>query len=377
MTGGTLLISPGNVPRQTSVSAGVTTMYITFDIVGAKDQDGKAIDSPAVRRRHEVVGDPRSRTEDFKLVGVGNRVGTLLSGVFEFGLFSTPVAVYHIDGKQRESLNKRLLAVADEAAADESSGYGGFHRRWEGHGVFQTGRKLLAGELEPGSALADLRAAIYRSIQAMLSSAPTSAGEGCSNVFTAEPGTCEVRQQQKDEVGHVTLDITSSWLNKIKKVDPQATSIYQGSHDHMGWKSGISGVYYASDGWSTRNDDEDGGIIPPDAPHRAATRFNIMKPFRFDGVAPRTAEGTNKFLSVDPTPGTLLLFPSWLPHSADLHVGDEPRISIAFNVAVGRGEANDNVLPGFDFGFGGPPPTAFPVFIPSDQCNEDLCAQQR
>jgi hypothetical protein len=63
--------------------------------------------------------------------------------------------------------------------------------------------------LEEGGVLADLRALVYRSIQTLVSSGAPQFGE-CSNVFTAEPGTCEVRKKQRDEVGFGALG-SSSW----------------------------------------------------------------------------------------------------------------------------------------------------------------------
>ena len=374
MLPGFVLLAPGNVPRSTSVSAGKDpTVYITFDIVESRRSPADGDGAAQFVARHKVVGDPSSRTEDFALEGVGARAGTSVSDVFEFDFFSTPVAVFHFDGDKGAALNRGLVAVASSAEADQAGngGYGGHHQKWTEHGVFQTGRGLLAGDTGEASVLADLRAAIYRSIQTMLSSAPQKTqGEGCANVFTAEPGTCEVRQKQKNEHGHATLDITSSWLNKIAKVPPHAGSIYQGSHDHMGWKTGISGVYYATDGWSTREDGDDGGFITPGDPNpnRVCSRFNIMKPFRFDGYDSES----NTFASIDPTPGTLLLFPSWLPHSADLHRGDEHRISIAFNVRLELGPEHTDIN-GFEFGIGPPPAKEFPVFVPDQHCTESLC----
>ena len=44
-----------------------------------------------------------------------------------------------------------------------------------------------------------------------------------------------------------------------------------------------------------------------------------------------TAENTDQVV-VRVTNGTLLMFPSYLEHSVDANVSDEPRISISFNV---------------------------------------------
>ena len=141
-------------------------------------------------------------------------------------------------------------------------------------------------------------------------------------------------------------------------------------------------------GWSDRRleleaDDHDhdsnpgrslGGFLKADDA-RNATRFNIMKPFRFDGVSSHAHSGLTEagVASIDPVPGTLLLFPSWLSHSADLHVGDETRISIAFNVKtkLGRQQENDKQSPAF--GNGMPDPTELTVKIPERHCTPGLC----
>ena len=108
---------------------------------------------------------------------------------------------------EQRSLNTRLLAVSNAAEASDDGGYGGHGRTFETHGVFRTGKKLLHGKLEAGSALSDLRALIYRSIQTYASSAPSIQGEGCSNVFTSLPGTCSVRRELLVEQDHMELEI--------------------------------------------------------------------------------------------------------------------------------------------------------------------------
>ena len=59
-------------------------------------------------------------------------------------------------------------------------------------------------------------------------------------------------------------------------------------------------------------------------------------------IDPRAAAGVYKLPSVaasgiwvlQPEPGTMLLWPSWLRHSVLPYVGEGPRISIAFNLRV-------------------------------------------
>jgi hypothetical protein len=48
-------------------------------------------------------------------------------------------------------------------------------------------------------------------------------------------------------------------------------------------------------------------------------------------VTELTAENTDQVV-VKVSDGTLLMFPSWLPHSVDASSSDETRISVSFNV---------------------------------------------
>eukprot|EP00729_Bicosta_minor_P022625 gene22625-16733_t len=292
-------------------------------------------------------------------------------------MFSTPVAIFHVDGTAQAELNKGLAGIAMQAEAGvfgPHGGFGGHPQRWVEHGVFQTGRERLHGKhgcndrANNDPTLAAVRAFIYRGIQQYVSSAPPDRGAGCRNVFTARPATCNVGVEERNKVGHMTLDITSAWINKLHAVHPRfrSESIYQGPHEHMGWGTGISGVYYAAMGWSARNGSgaEDGRFVPPTF-KKKSTKFNVMKPIRFAGLD--SGSNVSPFESIDPTPGTLLLFPSWLRHSAELHVGDEHRIVVAFNVEI-------------DLGLGGREQKdheerlrMLPILIPKDQCSANLC----
>ena len=62
-------------------------------------------------------------------------------------------------------------------------------------------------------------------------------------------------------------------------------------------------------GWSARNGSgaEDGRFVPPTF-KKKSTKFNVMKPIRFAGLD--SGSNVSPFESIDPTPGTLLLFPS-------------------------------------------------------------------
>ena len=51
----------------------------------------------------------------------------------------------------------------------------------------------------------------------------------------------------------------------------------------------------------------------------------------------------NATVDFDPTPGRLLVFPSWLPHQAMPYVGQRDRMIISFNASVHRQGASDAI----------------------------------
>jgi hypothetical protein len=188
--------------------------------------------------------------------------------------------------------------------------------------------------------------------------------------------------------------------------------IYQEAHDHLGWGSGVSGVYYASYGWpdpdppptsplaaggsasvggggdgsveagSKRRSklanrqrkparDRDGGFVTPKGLPGSGTNstlFNLVKPFEFAGAADA---GPFSFLSIDPTPGTFVIFPSWLRHSADVHIGPSRRISVPFNIQITVEQGEVQMSGGIDpamFGIDMSGPSELDVRIPDDHC---------
>lgn len=79
----------------------------------------------------------------------------------------------------------------------------------------------------------------------------------------------------------------------------------------------LSGVYYVrvQDGADTINF------------HDPRPQTGIIRP----PVAQLTSANTDQVV-VKVSPGTLLLFPAWLPHSVNPNMSDEKRISISFNI---------------------------------------------
>ena len=105
------------------------------------------------------------------------------------------------------------------------------------------------------------------------------------------------------------LAITGCWTNV------NAPGAAHPEHSHP--NNYLSGVYYL--------------MTPAGADtidfHDPRPQTGIIRP----PVAALTAENTDEVL-VRVTPGTLLLFPAWLPHSVDANASAELRISVSFNL---------------------------------------------
>ena len=110
-------------------------------------------------------------------------------------------------------------------------------------------------------------------------------------------------------IGGAGLAITGCWANV------NAPGAAHPEHSHP--NNYLSGVYYL--------------MTPAGADtidfHDPRPQTGIIRP----PVAALTAENTDEVL-VRVTPGTLLLFPAWLPHSVDANASAELRISVSFNL---------------------------------------------
>jgi hypothetical protein len=101
------------------------------------------------------------------------------------------------------------------------------------------------------------------------------------------------------------VSFRNSWINFYNKGD------FQFQHHHAG--SAISGIYYY------QSNGEDGRVI-----------FENPNPYLDYHMFP-AAHGFNK-VGIDPKPGKLVLFPSWLRHGVEINNTDNERISISFNI---------------------------------------------
>ena len=66
-------------------------------------------------------------------------------------------------------------------------------------------------------------------------------------------------------------------------------------------------------------------------------------------VDPRDAAAghvlSDRYASIQPQPGTLVLFPSWIAHFVEPHPGLRTRLSVSFNIHVVRFSPGNNMRP--------------------------------
>ncbi len=111
------------------------------------------------------------------------------------------------------------------------------------------------------------------------------------------------------KTGNIAFEITGLWAN----MNPKGAAHPVHSHPN----NFLSGVYYlrTHEGADTVNF------------HDPRSQTGIIRP----PVTELTAENTDQVV-VKVSDGTLLMFPSWLPHSVDASGSDETRISVSFNI---------------------------------------------
>ncbi len=111
------------------------------------------------------------------------------------------------------------------------------------------------------------------------------------------------------KTGDGAFEITGLWAN----MNPKGAAHPIHSHPN----NFLSGIYYLHtfDGADTVNF------------HDPRPQTGIIRP----PVTELTAENTDQVV-VKVSDGSLLMFPSWLPHSVDASGSDETRISVSFNI---------------------------------------------
>lgn len=126
-------------------------------------------------------------------------------------------------------------------------------------------------------------------------------------------------QEIKDEMRYDcdSIEITSSWVNKYLA----NSDAFHSPHSHS--MSMWSGIYYATGGAPT--------LFEDCVFHRTHSQIEVLQ---FDH---------NPYIAIDPEPGKLIVFPSWMFHSTvPNHHWDEDRWTVAFNT-LPAGKINYNL----------------------------------
>jgi uncharacterized protein (TIGR02466 family) len=114
--------------------------------------------------------------------------------------------------------------------------------------------------------------------------------------------------------GNVTFNISEMWANINEK--------YHSNEWHLHPHSTLSGTYYIKHDGS----EENGNILFHHPKHTYLTISHWPI-----GLVEEFNEVTAEVSSIIPKPNTLLIFPSWLEHKAEINLKNDSRISIAFN----------------------------------------------
>jgi uncharacterized protein (TIGR02466 family) len=117
------------------------------------------------------------------------------------------------------------------------------------------------------------------------------------------------------DLGGVPLSLNSLWVNLLEPGGAHSAHI----HTH----SVLSGTYYVD--------------VPAGA---GAIRFEDPRHGLMMAAPPRKArakQDNRSFISIDPKPGMLLLWESWLRHEVPVNASDAPRLSVSFNYGWGDG----------------------------------------
>ncbi len=111
------------------------------------------------------------------------------------------------------------------------------------------------------------------------------------------------------EITNKNLKMTDCWVNIMSKDTVHAPHI----HPH----SVISGTFYVA--------------LPKNS---SGLRFYDPRNAQFmnaPNLRPSAKRHNQRFVTLNPRPGDLVLFESWLMHEVPLNISKEPRISISFN----------------------------------------------
>ena len=160
------------------------------------------------------------------------------------------------------------------------------------------------------------------------------------NGITSFFSTNLVYEKDWDDAATFLLNMAGTMLSDTHEVSGMKlgnmwTTIYpQGGFvpEHIHSCFSVSGVYYV------KAEPDCGSIVFKD-PAWVAKTMNIWSG---NGTFP---QGSSGFV-IDPKPGMMVLFPSWLPHSTRSNKSGEDRIIVSFNLDFGEVRANQRLHSG-------------------------------
>jgi hypothetical protein len=173
-------------------------------------------------------------------------------------------------------LNEALAAVVEEKQAGiQSSNIGGFH----------SARTLFDRPDMRAAKLSEVCTAAMAKVEA----------------YEANLSDCLLPELSRP----VAITCTEGWLNVSSKQD------WNHMHNHAGFT--YSGVYFVDDGGALDGTDRFGGrlFLLPEAPNEISTEDQMHMHRRIDQDL---EEHGIRYLMIDPTPGTIIIFPSYVPH---------------------------------------------------------------
>jgi uncharacterized protein (TIGR02466 family) len=197
-------------------------------------------------------------------------------------LFSTPVLLTRLE--QADAINDALLAHFLPRALEDQG------RRHSNLGGWQSADNFHTLELPAAQALLSEVTQVVNSATAL---------------------------QTPNGLAEANLDWrVNSWVN----VNPPGTSNALHGHPGAYW----SAVYYVDDG--DAGPDDGGELFFQDPRGVLPAMHDPLLRFRIEGCL------TAGYIeSIRPSPGMLVVFPSWLLHAVDPFHGPRPRVSVAFN----------------------------------------------
>lgn len=355
---GLLAVFPGDVPRWTSANTGSKDLvYISFQPApqpagsggpshdcgtgrersDATQQCTEGTELPAFARGKLFMGaagatKPMSRPQPELRAAYTLISGDVMLASFagDALLWGTPVAVLRTSGVMVPTINSliRLEAMGLEMQARLDDAKLGPDR------TGQTGRGAAGSSHSGASFQSDAHktnflyddpgelsqaqfqgSRILRVVVEKLVHHYLNASVACSPAWRCQQ-QADVRAMWKvqAEMSPANPRVYQSWIN-VARANQQTP--YTRAHNHMGQypRSILTGTYYASSGY--------------DDPAET-TEIRLLRPTMLNNPARRLSD----VVAIPTTPGTYVLFPAYVKHSGDLHLGTTERISVAFNIVT-------------------------------------------